>query len=248
MELEQFWPPGGYDPDIDALAGRYISDDRKLDLRGLLADPLCGRIALVSSFGTESAVLLCLCLEANPDIPIFFIDTEKHFAETYSYIESLRLRLGFRNFSVLKPNPDLISEEDPRGDLHSRAPDTCCMLRKTFPLQDALAEYGGWITGRKRYHGGLRQNIPFIERDGGHLKINPLIYFTPKDIMSFYRDRDLPTHPLVAQGYASVGCAPCTAPVSTSGDVRAGRWPGLDKTECGIHLGPDGRFARISKP
>jgi phosphoadenosine phosphosulfate reductase len=237
------WPPGGADAQIELLAARHLKDGQ-LDLAGLLNDPDAGRIALVSSFGAESVVLLHMVRMAREDLPILFVDTIKHFADTYDYVELLTDRLDLKTVRFITPDPRLVAQEDPDGTLWERDPNMCCMLRKTFALQDALLDFDGWITGRKRFQGGARANLPFLERDGQHLKINPLVNYTPDMIEAYCTRHDLPRHRLLEHGYRSIGCAPCTAPVEAWQDARAGRWAGLDKVECGIHLGPDGSISR----
>lgn len=193
------------------------------------------RIALVSSFGAESAVLLHLVAQVEPALPVIFIDTGKHFAQTRDYRDLLVERLGLRNFHVVTPDAAEVAAEDPKGDLSRRDADACCTLRKVRPNQRALAGFDAWISGRKRHHGGVRAALPVVEHDGAHFKVNPLAAWSPKEIMAYSRAHDLPPHPLVAEGYPSIGCWPCTAPADASGDVRAGRWAGQGKTECGIH-------------
>ena len=238
------WPSGGLDQLLSDLQEQYLPSLDQLDLAGLIADQRLGTRALVSSFGTESVVLIHYVVGILPDIPILFLDTGKHFPETLAYRDELASRF---NLNVVNVAPDkrLVQQEDPSGCLHASEPNSCCTLRKTFPLQDAILPFDSWISGRKRYQGGMRSAIPIIERDGDKIKINPLATWTTEDVDA-YRDRfDLPRHPLEGQGYASVGCAPCTRPVTAGEDSRAGRWAAMpEKTECGIHLGPDGRFAR----
>lgn len=193
------------------------------------------RIALVSSFGAESVVLLHLAAQVEPALPVIFIDTEKHFAQTLDYRDALVARLGLRDVRVVAPDSRELAAEDPKGDLWRRDADACCTLRKVRPNQRALAGFDAWLSGRKRHHGGVRATLPIVEHDGAHFKVNPLAAWGPKDITGYMRAHDLPAHPLVAQGYPSIGCWPCTAPADAEGDARAGRWAGQGKTECGIH-------------
>ena len=201
----------------------------------------------MSSFGVESAILLHMVAEAAPETPVLFLDTGKHFTETLAYRDSLVERFELTNVVALRPNEETLAEEDPDDDLWQRDPDMCCIVRKTFPLQDALVGFDSWITGRKRCHGGARSVLPYFERDGAHLKINPLIHFDAARIAAYFERHDIPKHPLLEKGYLSVGCAPCTKPVAAGQPARAGRWDGVDKVECGIHLGPNGRFERRSR-
>lgn len=239
------WPAGGSDDPLEALQAAYLPDLGHVDMEGLLADPRLGRVALVSSFGAESAVLLHDVTRLFPDMPVLFIDTGRHFPETLAYRDRLADLLGLNVMNV-HPDPDMIGQEDGDGQLHRRDPNMCCMLRKTFPLADALAGFDTWVSGRKRYQGSTRAALPAIERDGAHLKVNPLVFWPPERIPAYFEAHDLPRHPLVDRGYASIGCATCTRPVRTGEDARAGRRAdNPDKTECGIHLGPDGRFVRV---
>ncbi len=237
-------PAGGHDPLLDDLAGRHVRRDGSLNFASALSDPALGRLAMVSSFGADSAVLLHHIAQHNPDLDVLFIDTGKHFAETLQYGETLRTELGLRSIHHIHPDPKLVVAEDPDKGLWQKNPDLCCMLRKTFPLQDALSNYNSWITGRKRFQGATRAALPFFERDGDHVKLNPLAKWSADDIINYAKKHDLPRHPLVAKGYLSIGCAPCTRAVEPGEDARAGRWSGLNKVECGIHLGPDATFAR----
>ncbi|MCO8145265.1 phosphoadenylyl-sulfate reductase [Rhodovulum tesquicola] len=238
------WPAGGSDPLLEALQSDHLPDLGHVDMAGLLGDPRLGRRALVSSFGAESAALLHFVAQLFPDMPVLFIDTGRHFAETLSYRDLLAERLGL-NLVNIRPDPATLAGEDPDGRLHARDPNMCCTLRKTFPLADALEGFDTWISGRKRYQGATRAALPVIERDGSHLKVNPLALWTEADLAAYFAAHDLPRHPLVDRGYASIGCAPCTRPVRNGEALRAGRWAdNPDKTECGIHLGPDGRFVR----
>jgi phosphoadenosine phosphosulfate reductase len=242
--LDLSWPPGGHDPLLDDLAERHIRADGSLNFASALNDPALGRLAMVSSFGADSAVMLHQIAQHNPDLDVLFIDTGKHFAETLEYVDTLEAELGLRSIRHIHPDPKLVVAEDPEHGLWQKNPDLCCMLRKTFPLQDALSNYDSWITGRKRFQGATRAALPFFERDGDHVKLNPLAKWSADDIIDYAKHHDLPRHPLVAQGYLSIGCAPCTRAVKPGEDARAGRWSGLNKVECGIHLGPDATFAR----
>lgn len=193
-------------------------------------------IALVSSFGTEAAVLLHLASKVNPSVPVVFLETGKHFAQTLSYRKKLSERLGLSDVRLIRPDGAEAKSEDPTGDLWSRNIDACCDLRKVRPLDRALSGFSTWITGRKRYQGGARQSLPAFETDGaGKVKVNPLADWTRDDVQTHFDAYDLPRHPLEAEGFPSIGCWPCTSP-SSAEDPRAGRWAGQDKTECGIHV------------
>jgi phosphoadenosine phosphosulfate reductase len=210
-------------------------------LRAVLEEgPLAGRTALVSSFGAESAVLLDMVATVDPATPVIYLDTGKLFPETEAYREELVARLGLRDVRVVRPRAAALGRYDPGGDLWHREPDLCCHIRKTEPLQEALEGFAGWITGRKRFQAGLRAHLPIIEPEwsSGRIKLNPLALWSAADIERYRLLHDLPKHPLVDHGYRSIGCITCTRPVNSDEAPRAGRWWGLDKTECGIHL-PD---------
>jgi phosphoadenosine phosphosulfate reductase len=193
------------------------------------------RLALVSSFGTESAALLKVMADVDPAIPVIFLDTGQLFEETLAYRDTLIERLGLRDVRSIKPLEETLSREDPDRELWLADPDACCRLRKVEPLARALAPFGAWINGRKRFQGGVRAVIPVVENDGSRLKFNPFANVSREEIAAIYALAGLPPHPLAAQGYFSVGCTPCTSRAAPDEDARAGRWRGRAKTECGIH-------------
>ena len=195
-----------------------------------------GKLALVSSFGAESAVLLSLASEVDPSIPVLFLDTGMHFGQTLDYRKSLAAKLGLTDVRDLRPQYQDLATQDPGADLYKTSTDACCNIRKVLPLDRALAEFDGWITGRKRFQGGARLSLPVVEEGEGKIKFNPLANWTKADIDAYAKEKDLPAHPLVQFGYPSIGCWPCTNPVEDGDDVRSGRWQGQDKTECGIHV------------
>ena len=214
------------------------ADTRDL-LEAVLKDRLVGDVALVSSFGAESAVLLHLVAEVDPRTPVFFLDTGKHFAETLAYRDALAERLGLADLRVLTPDPKTLAAKDDKGLRWSFDPDGCCEIRKVEPLRRALSGFDGSVTGRKAFQSTTRQMLPRFEidtsDDDGRLKVNPLIDWRPKDLVAHLERHKLPRHPLVEQGYPSIGCSPCTSRVAPGEDPRSGRWKGWDKTECGIH-------------
>ena len=225
----------------EALRGRYGHLDGGELLAALLGagGPLGrGRTALVSSFGTESVVLLHMAAQVDPSTPVIFLDTGKHFPATLAYRDRLVRLLGLKDVRAARPDAAVLARHDTDGDLPSRDPDTCCEIRKTDPLAQALGGFSAWITGRKRFQGGLRQRLDTIEEEPGtgRVKLNPLATWSPERVEAYRLLHDLPAHPLVEKGYRSVGCEPCTLPVKAGEAARAGRWFGLDKTECGIHL------------
>lgn len=200
-------------------------------------DEFRGRIALVSSFGAEAAALLHVVAKVDRTTPVIFLDTGKHFAQTISYREDLARALGLTDVRDIRPPSEETAQSDPKGDLWRRDNDACCTLRKVRPLGRSLAGFDAWFTGRKRMHGALRAFLPIVEAAPPHIKINPLARWTGADVEAHAAKHGLPAHPLVEQGFASIGCWPCTAPVAAGDDRRAGRWRGLSKTECGIHRG-----------
>ncbi len=207
-------------------------------LEAVIRDGLAGDLAVVSSFGAESAVLLHLVASVDRQVPVLFLDTGKHFAETLAYRDTLVERLGL-NLLVLNPEPEELAAKDETGLRWSYDPDGCCEIRKVRPLEKALANYDASFTGRKAFQAATRANLPRFEVDTsdaqGRLKINPLIDWDAGQIEGYFIQHDLPRHPLIAQGYPSIGCSPCTSQVAPGEDPRSGRWKGWDKTECGIH-------------
>lgn len=222
-----------------ALAQDLDRELRNASPREIIAKALqmVGRkhLALVSSFGTESAALLKVMAEVDPAIPVIFLDTGWLFEETLTYRDTLIARLGLRDVRSIKPLEQTLSREDPDRSLWFSDPDACCRIRKVEPLSRALAPFQAWINGRKRFQGGVRADIPVVEEDGSRLKFNPFANVSRDQIEAIYKASKLPPHPLVAKGFLSVGCMPCTSRAKAGEDVRAGRWRGTAKTECGIH-------------
>jgi len=224
-----------------ALNTRFRHHSATAVLRAALSENIVGNLALVSSFGAESVALLHLASMIDCDIPVIFIDTEMLFTETLVYQQEVAERLGLRNLTIIRADAAQTNRADPKGMLHKTAPDACCALRKSAPLERSLARYDGWITGRKRYQGGARAALEFFEVDAqDRVKLNPLAHWGPVDTAAYMDENRLPRHPLVARGYPSIGCVPCTSSVTQGADPRAGRWQGHDKSECGIHF-VDGR-------
>ncbi|WP_204113985.1 phosphoadenylyl-sulfate reductase [Shimia biformata] len=230
---------------VDALNARYKHHSATSVIEAALNDPDAGKVALVSSFGAESVVLLHLAAMVDRNVPVLFIDTEMLFAETLVYQAELAEKLHLQNLKIIRASEATVAAEDPDGTLHQRDTDACCSLRKTRPLQKALREYDGWITGRKRFQSGTRAALDFfeVEEFTGRIKVNPLAHWAPEDVRAYMEENRLPRHPLVAKGYPSIGCAPCTSPVKEGEDPRSGRWRGQNKDECGIHI-IDGKFVR----
>ncbi len=237
LHLAQKTPPGGpIFPEanvmVSALNARLTHHGATDVLR--TAFDAVPDLALVSSFGAESVVLLHLAAMVNRDVPVIFIDTEMLFAETLVYQQEVAERLRLRNVRIIRADDS--EARDPSRSMHKHNVDACCAMRKVAPLRRALADHSGWITGRKRYQSGTRANLEFFEVETGKIKVNPLARWAQQDIRDYMDENRLPRHPLVAQGYPSIGCAPCTSKVEAGEDPRSGRWRDQDKDECGIHF------------
>ena len=221
-----------------ALNAKYGDCDAPALIEAMIRREFAGWIAGVSSFGAEAAVLLDLIARIDRATPVIFLDTGKLFRETLDYRDALVERLGLTDVRGVVPDPATLAAHDPVGGLWRCNPDTCCQLRKVAPLETALAGFDAWITGRKRYQGGEREALETIEVVGGRIKINPLAHWSRGDVEAYLADHGLPRHPLVGRGFASIGCLPCTHRVEAGEALRAGRWAGREKTECGIHRSP----------
>lgn len=204
-------------------------------LEVLLKENMLGDVAIVSSFGAESSVLLHLIASIDPAVPVLFLDTGKHFPETITYKEELRQILGLKDLRDLKPDADLLQQKDANGLRWSYDPDGCCEIRKVLPLKQALGHFDAQFTGRKAFQSSTRSALPRFEVEEGRLKVNPLADWGKERLDAYMAEYDLPAHPLVELGYPSIGCSPCTSKVAPGEDPRSGRWNGWDKTECGIH-------------
>ena len=220
------------------VGARFAAMDAAALLRLAMTDLYPGRIALVSSFGADSAVLAHMVAEIARKAPVVFIDTGHLFPETIAYRDRLVDLLKLENVVTQGPDPAALAARDAEAFLWSGDPDACCALRKVEPLAAALAGCDAWITGRKRFQSATRAALPLFEADGAHVKVNPLAAWGMADVVAYLDKHDLPRHPLVAKGYPSIGCIPCTSPVKPGEDPRAGRWRGRAKTECGIHTQP----------
>ncbi|MDP6473742.1 MAG: phosphoadenylyl-sulfate reductase [Alphaproteobacteria bacterium] len=218
-----------------ALRERYGELEGEALLRVMLEWEYKGRIALVSSFGAEAALLLDMVARIDPATPVIFIDTGKLFHQTLTYRDILVRRLALSDVRSVGPIAFDLAGHDPDSALWQQNPNLCCYLRKVLPLERALGRFDAWITGRKRDHGGERGGLQTIEAVDGRIRFNPLAHWSQENIDDAFRKRGLPRHPLSEEGYASIGCAPCTEPVSAEAHGRAGRWRGSVKSECGIH-------------
>ena len=222
--------------DADRLNARFAGVDTLTMLKALFANGTLGNTAVVSSFGTESAVLLHLVARANPATPVVFVDTLRMFPETLAYRDTLMAAFGLSDSRTITPDPVVLAAKDAQQLRWSYDPDGCCEIRKVEPLRRAKAGLDSWISGRKAFQSQTRQNIARFEIEDGRLKVNPLGDWVKADLDAYFAEYDLPRHPLEADGYASIGCQPCTSKVLPGEDPRAGRWRGWEKTECGIHV------------
>ncbi|MGI9395851.1 MAG: phosphoadenylyl-sulfate reductase [Boseongicola sp.] len=235
MPLEA--PLGPVSERVADLNHRYAHQSAVAVLEHALTDPQVGPTALVSSFGAESVAVLHMVSVIDRTTPILFLDTEMLFPETLAYQRKVADQLGLTDVRVIRPDRDLTFLNDPNNRMHAANPDACCTIRKTEPLRRALVPFDAWITGRKRYQGGKRTRVEFFENeDDRRIKVNPLAFWAPGDVQDYIQNNRLPRHPLVARGYPSLGCEPCTTRIAPGEDQRAGRWRGYDKSECGIHL------------
>ena len=241
------FPSGSVADRVAVLNSRYRHHAATAVLEHALKDADLGQVALVSSFGAESVVLLHLVSVIAPETPVLFVDTRMLFPETLDYQRKLAEDLHLCDVRTIRATQPRVSFEDPDGTLHQFNTDACCAVRKVEPLERALTPFDGWITGRKRYQGAAREAVEFFEAEGDlRIKVNPLAHWGREDLEDYIVNNRLPRHPLVAKGYPSIGCAPCTSPVKPGEDPRAGRWRGSDKTECGIHF-INGRAVRVPK-
>ncbi|CAN7524606.1 phosphoadenylyl-sulfate reductase [Caulobacter sp. LjRoot300] len=223
--------------DLAARLDAELRDAHPLTVLRKAYETFGDKLALVSSFGAESAVLLHLASQVSKDIPVLFLDTGMLFGQTLDYRKALAARLGLTDVRDLRPAYTDLAVTDPKSDLWRTDTDACCHIRKVLPLDRALGGFAAWTTGRKRFHGGDRLRLRVVEESEGQIKFNPLANWGKAELDAYVAQHDLPAHPLVAQGFPSVGCWPCTKPVEDpNADVRAGRWAGQDKTECGIHV------------
>lgn len=220
---------------LDSLRSTYASSGSEALLRAMIQQEFTGRIAVVSSFGAESAVLLHLVAEIDPTTPVLFLNTGKLFGETLRYRDRLQDMLGLTDLRAIGPHPADRAAHDPEGNLWSKNPDACCNFRKTVPLSRAMEGFDAWITGRKRFQTDDRAEMETIELVGERYRINPLANWSQADLGEYMIKHHLPPHPLVRDGYLSIGCMSCTSRVADGEDARSGRWRGLNKTECGIH-------------
>jgi phosphoadenosine phosphosulfate reductase len=210
------------------------------DLLRLAIASFPGRIAVISAFAAESVVLLHQVAEIDPAVPVLFLNTHKLFGETMRYRDRVQETLGLTDIRSVGPHPDDRRVQDPEGTLWSRNPDRCCHFRKVVPLRRALASFDAVVTGRKRFQTSDRATMEKVELAEGRVRFNPLVDWSLADLMGYIDDHRLPKHPLINDGYPSIGCIPCTRRVAPGEGYRDGRWAGSSKDECGIHSGLDG--------
>lgn len=204
-------------------------------LRASIRDFFPGRIALVSSFGAESAVLLHMASRIDPALPVIFVDTGHLFPETLRYRDRLVERFGLTHCLTFHPDQRDLAAGDPEDFLWAGHQDGCCRIRKVLPLARALSGYDAWISGRKRYQAATRHDLALFEAEGPRTKVNPLADWSARDLLAYRDEWNLPRHDLVAKRFLSIGCVPCTSQVRPGEDARAGRWRSKGKVECGIH-------------
>ncbi|KZK86149.1 Phosphoadenosine phosphosulfate reductase [Pseudovibrio sp. Ad13] len=221
---------------VKLLNRMYSERDAKDILQHALTEQFSGEIALVSSFGADSSVLLHMVSQIDVRTPVLFVDTGKLFGETKRYRDELVEQLGLLDVRVITPEPEELAEKDSKGALWMSDTDACCHIRKVVPLAKALGGFEAWISGRKRHQADTRASLEHFEVEEGRIKVNPLANWTAAEVLQYAKDNGLPPHPLVAEGYPSIGCMPCTDKVAPGEDPRSGRWRGQDKTECGIHF------------
>ena len=230
VQEQAIWGPA----DAAALSARF--EGRSADaLAQALTDPAFGATALVSSFGADSAVLLHMAAAIRKDVPVLFVETGWLFPETLRYAEDLSAWLGLKDVRWLHPQQDVLAAKDPKRLRWSYDPDGCCDIRKVEPLDRALEGFDLWVSGRKSHQNRARAQLELFEKQDRRLKLNPLHDWSSARLLAYAAVHKLPPHPLVADGYPSIGCSPCTSRVQAGEDPRAGRWRGWDKSECGIH-------------
>jgi phosphoadenosine phosphosulfate reductase len=241
LDVTQPLPPrASIEEEAALLQERYGALSGEALLKPLLRDELEGRVAIVSSFGAESAVLLHIAAAIDPSVPVIFIDTGKLFGETLRYRDRLQEVLGLTDIRAMGPHPDDRKRIDPEGTLWSRDPNACCHLRKVVPFSRAVGDFDAIVTGRKRFQTATRAAMERVELTDGRFRFNPLVDWTLADLQGYIERHGLPKHPLVNDGYPSIGCLPCTRRIGAGEGYRDGRWAGLEKDECGIHAGIDG--------
>jgi len=227
-------------PTAEQLNSRFGAAPAEVAL-AMALDHYDGRIAMVSSFGADAAVLLHMLSVTDPTVPVIMLDTAFLFPETLQYQQDLTRHLGLTDVRVIQPD----ESDDADRTLHKRDTTACCQLRKVRPLERAMQGVDAQITGRKRFQTKARRGMQtFEDNANGRVVVSPLTHWTSKNVASYFETHDLPRHPLVGRGYPSIGCAPCTKRVEQGADPRSGRWQGEAREECGIHFGANGTVER----
>lgn len=208
-----------------------------MDVLVTAVENYAGGIVLASSFGAEDVVLIDMLHKLAPTIPVFYLDTNKHFMETYHTRDRLQERYGTTFIQVL-PQITLEEQAQQHGDkLWEREPNLCCAIRKVEPLKRVLSQYQAWVTGIRREQSPTRANAKKVEWDEKFnlVKFNPLADWTDAQVWDYIHANDVPYNPLHDRNYPSIGCSVCTRAVMPGQDPRSGRWSGHEKTECGLH-------------
>jgi phosphoadenosine phosphosulfate reductase len=221
----------------------HYADLQRADPYGILewAATTIDRLSVATSFQSSGLVILHMLREIRPDLPVLFLDTGFHFPETIEFRSRISDMWDLKVVDLRGSHGSVEGQEAIYGArLYERDPDLCCHINKVRPLQDALEEYDGWISGIRRDQSPLRSDTPIVEAQllpSGNeiLKVHPLAHWTRTEVNTYISEHSIPTHPLLERGFASIGCSPCTRAIGDDEDERAGRWDGLTKTECGIH-------------
>ena len=194
------------------------------------------KITYICSFGSESAIILNMISKINKNFPIFLLNSNFLFPETIDYKNDLIDRLKLVNCKDIYPDKVSLKKNDPNNNLWEKNIDKCCNLRKVIPLELKLKEFNAWISGRKSYHQGERSELKAFEFLNGKVVVNPLVNLNKNEVDEYFEKNDLPKHPLVKEGFMSIGCIQCTSKTVDPNNIRSGRWKNSVKTECGIHL------------
>ncbi|MFG3258229.1 phosphoadenylyl-sulfate reductase [Streptomyces sp. NPDC048172] len=216
-------------------AGRELEDADAVDVLRWAADTFGHRFCVTSSM--EDAVVAHLASRAFPGVHVVFLDTGYHFPETIGTRDAVEAVMDVEVIT-LTPRQSVAQQDAQYGPkLHDRDPDLCCALRKVQPLEEGLREYDAWATGLRRDESPTRAGTPVVGWDEKRkkVKVSPIARWTQEDVESYVAENGVLTNPLLTDGYASIGCAPCTRRVLAGEDARAGRWAGRNKTECGLH-------------
>ncbi len=209
-------------------------------------DQFYPKLAMTSSFGPESGVLLHLVSRVRPDVPVLFLETGYHFPETLEYKNALIKQFGLTRVRDLRADPARRQKlvTDHAGVPYEKNPDLCCQVNKVEPLDAALNDYDAWMSGIRRNQTDFRKTVRILEYyEGDRYKISPLAVWTSRETWWYLKEHQIPQHPLYEKGYLSIGCWPCTRPIQAGDDERSGRWAGRAKKECGIHT-----FKEVKRP